>query len=209
MQVEHLRCEYQTEPIGIDAEKPRLSWWLKSTDRGSRQSAYQILVASTPDLLKQDKGDLWDSGKVESDASIQIEYHGKVLASRQRCYWKARAWDASGASAGWSAPSTWTMGFRSGTDWKGKWITRRLKQYFAPVDPFSDLPAPLFRKEFSVEKPVASAVLTMTGLGYFEPRLNGEKVGDHQLDPGWTCSVTASTIRFRSRCGDTLTSASI
>ena len=184
--LEHLRCEYQIDPLGIDTKQPRLSWWLKSNSRGATQSAYQILVASSVELLKQDKGDLWDSGKVKSDASIQVEYQGKPLSSQQKCYWKARVWDSSHQVGSWSKPGSWTMGLLVRSDWKGKWIQQRVKQTFVAVDPFSDIPAPLFRKEFTVDKPVASAVLTMTGLGYFEPRLNGAKVGDHQLDPGWT-----------------------
>ena len=186
VKVERLRCEYQTDPLGIDTGEPRLSWWLRSSVRGASQSAYQILVASSPDQLKKDKGDLWDTGKLDSDSSIQITYKGKVLKSRQQCFWKVRTWDEKGSPTGWSSIGKWTMGLLEPTDWQGKWIQRVVKQTLVAVDPFDDDPAPLFRKSFMVEKPVASAVLSISGLGYFEPRLNGVKVGDHELDPGWT-----------------------
>ncbi|MCX6635598.1 MAG: hypothetical protein NT090_11040, partial [Acidobacteria bacterium] len=89
----NLRCEYLTDPLGIDVEKPRLSWVIedkgqKTEVRGQKQTAYQVLVASSEELLKKDKGDLWDSGKVASDQSIQVEYHGKPLKSRMYCHWK-------------------------------------------------------------------------------------------------------------------------
>jgi alpha-L-rhamnosidase len=186
MKVEALRCEYQTDPLGIDVEKPRLSWRLKSPDRGTGQSAFQIVVASSAANLKSGKGDLWDTGKVESDRSIQVSYGGKPLTSHQKCFWKVRVWDQGGSQTGWSSVGAWSMGKLSPTDWKGKWIQRVVKQTLVAVDPFDDEPAPLFRKSFSVEKPIASAVLSISGLGYFEPRLNGAKVGDHELDPGWT-----------------------
>ncbi len=186
MKVDHLRCEYQTEPLGIDVSKPRLSWWLNSSERGAEQSAFQIMVASSEPKLRADKGDLWDSGKVESQRSIQISYGGKTLASQQKCFWKVRVWDEKGNLSNWSSTSSWMMGLLSPNDWKGKWIQRVVKQTLVAIDPFNDSPAPLFRKSFNVEKSVGSAVLSISGLGYFEPRLNGAKVGDHQLDPGWT-----------------------
>ena len=186
IKVDHLRCEYQTEPLGVDVSKPRLSWWLRSSERGVEQSAFQILVASSEPKLRADKGDLWDSGKVESQRSIQVSYGGKALASQQKCFWKVRVWDETGNLSNWSSTNSWMMGLLSPTDWKGKWIQRVVRQTLVAIDPFDDNPAPLFRKSFNVKKSVGSAVLSISGLGYFEPRLNGAKVGDHQLDPGWT-----------------------
>ena len=186
MQVQHLRCEYQSEPVGIDTEKPRLSWRLISPTRGTHQKAYQILVASTSDLLNSNRGDLWDSGKVESDASIQIEYHGKALASHRQYFWKVRSWDEHGVASSWSQNAVWTTGLLRQEDWKAQWIQRHIKETFVAVDPFDDDPNPIFRKQFSVTKPIKRALLFGAGLGYFEFHLNGAKVGDHQLDPGWT-----------------------
>ena len=141
MQVEHLRCEYQVNPLGIDAVHPRLSWRLNSSERGAHQTAYQILVASSAALLKLDKGDLWDSGKVASDASIQIAYGGKSLVSRQKCFWKTRVWNGSGEISGWSSDGIWTMGFLSASDWKGRWIEHPRSAIVVPLpgEPDEDL----------------------------------------------------------------------
>ena len=95
MKICSLRCEYLENPIGIDIVKPRLSWVLESDERGQRQTSYQIIVASSPELLAQDKPDLWDSGKVESDQTIHIQYAGKTLKSRTSCFWKVKVWDLS------------------------------------------------------------------------------------------------------------------
>lgn len=125
--VEDLRCEYREEPLGIDAAKPRLSWILRdrghdARSRGQRQTAYQVLVASTPALLADDKGDLWDSGRVESDEQNQIEYSGNPLASRNVCHWKVRVWDRDGTPSAWSRPAVWSMGLLEPEDWHGRWI---------------------------------------------------------------------------------------
>ena len=118
--VERLRCEYLHDPLGIDVIKPRLSWVVLSEERGQRQTAYQVLVASTPDTLANDQGDLWDSGKVASDETIQVEYAGKPLGSRVRCYWKVRAWDKDGRPLAWSEPAFWTMGLLKASDWEAQ-----------------------------------------------------------------------------------------
>src|ERR1019366_4843910 len=107
---ENLRCEYLTNPLGIDAAQPRLSWILSSSQRNERQTAYQILVASSLKLLNQENGDLWDSGKVSAADSSQIVYAGTPLMSRQSCFWKVRAWDGSGKPGAWSSVSQWSMG---------------------------------------------------------------------------------------------------
>jgi len=129
----NLRCEYRANPLGIDAEKPRLSWViadLKSqipelqseTPRSQKQTAYQILVASSAELLQNDKGDLWDSGKVASDQSIQVEYAGKPLESRMNCPWKVRIWDRDGKPSAWGQPASWSMGLLKPNDWQAKWV---------------------------------------------------------------------------------------
>ena len=117
-----LRCEHLQNPQGIDATQPRLSWMLQSDERGVKQTAYQILVASSATQLKSDRGDLWDSGKVSSDQSILAAYAGKRLASRAECFWKVRVWDASGKPGKWSQPAKWTMGILDANDWHAQWI---------------------------------------------------------------------------------------
>lgn len=121
--VGELRCEDLINPSGIDAAQPRLSWMLHSSGRDQSQSAYQIIVASSPSQLVANTGDLWDSGKVVSDESIQISYAGKPLTSRAACVWKVRIWDQTGKVSEWSQPAQWTMGLLSLADWDGaKWI---------------------------------------------------------------------------------------
>ena len=119
-----LRCEYRDNPLAIDAAAPRLSWILTSSINGQTQTGYQILVASDPDKLLQDSGDLWDSGKVVSSASIQIPYAGKPLQSGQQCFWKVRIWDKDGKPSDWTAVSQWTMGVLNPQDWQATWIGR-------------------------------------------------------------------------------------
>ena len=120
--VGYLRCEYLMNPMGIDAVNPRLSWIIISSRRGEQQTAYQILVASSPQLLEMDKGDLWDTGRVLSDETCQIVYEGRPLASRQDCYWKVRIWDQDGCSD-WSRAARWQMGLLKPGDWTAKWIS--------------------------------------------------------------------------------------
>jgi alpha-L-rhamnosidase len=120
--VTHLRCEGLDNPQGIDATKPRLSWMLNADERGQRQTAYQILVAGSVESLNHDQGNWWDSGKVNSDQSIQVSYAGRPLTSNGQCFWKVRAWDRDGNVSEWSQPASWTMGLLQPEDWKAKWI---------------------------------------------------------------------------------------
>ncbi len=122
---DNLRCEYLVAPMGIDAQQPRLSWTFRddpAMPRGQQQSAYRILVASSEAALASDKGDLWDSGQVRSDQSVQLNYAGKPLASRQTCFWKVQVWNAKGEVSAWSSPSSWTMGLLEKSAWTGQWI---------------------------------------------------------------------------------------
>ncbi len=120
----YLRCEYLNDPSGIGVTSPRLSWIITSSRRGETQTAYQILVASSPQLLSEDKGDLWDSGKVLSDESSQVAYAGAPLVSRELCFWKVRTWDRVGGEGDWSSDAQWSMGLLEPTDWSAQWITR-------------------------------------------------------------------------------------
>ncbi|HXI68796.1 MAG TPA: family 78 glycoside hydrolase catalytic domain [Verrucomicrobiae bacterium] len=117
-----LRCEHLENPQGIDAAQPRLSWMLQSNERGVKQTAYQILVASSAAKLKSGQGDLWDSGKVSSDESVLVHYAGKPLASRTECFWKVRVWGTDGKPGKWSQPAKWTMGILDPGEWHAQWI---------------------------------------------------------------------------------------
>jgi len=120
--ITRLHCEYLANPMGIGTTSPRLSWILKSNRRGERQAAYQILVASSPKLLDEDKGDLWNTGKVRSDQTTQIAYQGRPLVSREDCFWKARIWDQTGRSD-WSPIARWETGLFKPGDWTANWIS--------------------------------------------------------------------------------------
>lgn len=181
-----LRCEYQENPLGVGTAMPRLSWVMESQGRGQRQSAYRILVATSLKGLQMDSGNLWDSGKIYSDHSVQVSYQGKPLQSGQRCYWKARVWDKDGLPSQWSEPAWWEMALLTQNDWRGQWISDGRENPDKEEDFYKDDPAPLFRKVFSLDKKVRCARLYITGLGYYSASLNGRPVGDHQLDPAWT-----------------------
>lgn len=197
-----LHCEYLQNPLGIDAPRPRLGWSLGGSRqdgvaapgeprtgaaaRDEGQSAYQILVASSIDRLKKNRGDLWNSGRVASGEQFGVEYAGKPLVSGQQVFWKVRTWDRRGAASDYSAPGRWEMALLSPRDWKAKWISHPRPLPATEKEQFGDLPAPLFRKELAVRGKLKRARAYATGLGYYELRINGRKVGDHVLDPGWT-----------------------
>ena len=122
IKITDLRCDYLENPLGIDEVKPRLSWGLESELRGQKQSAYHLLVASSPEKLKKYIGDLWDTHKVQSDQSINVVYKGKQLTSRQQCFWKVMVWDKNGKRSSWSKPNQWSMGLLEPNDWSAKWI---------------------------------------------------------------------------------------
>jgi hypothetical protein len=176
---ENLRCEYRVEPRGVDVSLPRLSWTLASAERAQAQSAYQILVASTLAGLEADRADLWDSGKVASQQSLNIPCAGKPLASHQRCYWKVRVWDKGGTPSEWSPAASWSMGIMKAEDWHAAWIAWSRTA-------LNSGPLPMFRREFTVARKITRATAYISGLGFFELYLNGRKVGDHVLEPGWT-----------------------
>jgi alpha-L-rhamnosidase len=166
----NLRCEYLKDPLGIDVRQPRLGWVLAHTERAQTQSAYQVLVAARLALLDQNKPDQWDSGKVASEESTQVVYGGKPLESSHTYYWKVRYWDKSGNASPYSQAAQFEMGLLAAEEWKGQWIGG----------------ANQLRSEFELAEAVARARAYICGVGYYELRLNGAKVGANVLDPGWT-----------------------
>ncbi len=181
-----LRCQSRVNPLGIDDRAPRLGWTLTSDQRNQTQTAYRVLVSSSAGNLANDLGDLWDSGKISSRESINVSYQGKALHSSQRCYWKVRVWDKAGKVSDWSESAWWEMGLLEASQWRALWITDGKKNAERDEDLYDDDPAPLFRKEFAAGRPLRRARLYISGLGYYEAYLNGEKVGDRVLDPLWT-----------------------
>ena len=175
VRVQQLRCEYLKDPMGIDVLKPRLSWQLVSTLRGQKQAAYQLLVASSRDQLEKNVGDLWDSGKVESDQSIHVEYAGKPLASRLRCFWKVRVWDKENKASQWSKAARWSMGLLKSEDWTAKWITHPSPKR---------LSHPWLRRTFDVQDEVKRAVLYVNTPSFNVVHINRKKVTPYVLTPG-------------------------
>ena len=170
-----LKCEYAVNPLGIDVVQPRFSWVLESSQRGEMQTAYQILVASSEEKLKDDIADKWDSKKVISDQSVNVAYEGRELASGEKCYWKVRVWDKDEKASAYSIPATFQMGLLKKSDWQGVWIGAK-----------KNISAPLLRKEFEITKKIKDATIYISGIGWQELFINEEKVGNHVLDPAMT-----------------------
>ncbi|NBA78629.1 family 78 glycoside hydrolase catalytic domain [Emticicia sp. ODNR4P] len=180
--VEKVRCEFLQNPEGIDVVQPRLSWQINTNQRAVNQTAYQILVASSQELLAQNQGDLWDSGKINSDEMIQVRYAGKALKSRSKCFWKVKVWTNKGES-NWSETASFSIGLLNYVDWKGRWIGLDRSFAWDNEGQFSRLSARYFRKDFTVKKKLKSATAYIIGLGLYELYLNGQKVGNQALAP--------------------------
>lgn len=198
LQVDSLQCAYKVFPKGVETQSPHFSWLLQASRRNTMQTAYRVLVADNETVLMHDVGNIWNSRKVNSSASIQVAYHGKPLKPAQTYYWKVMVWDNHGHASRWSSIARWQMGLLTPADWKGaQWIaynhmpdSQRIVPFYHGRGPkklghFNDT-LPLLRKTFRIEKPVKQATIFISGLGHFDLSLNGTKVGDHVLDPGWT-----------------------
>ncbi len=176
VQVADLRCEYRVDPLGIDNVTPRLSWKLEDAKqtRGQKQTAYQVLVASSLNNLNKDKGDLWDSEKMTSDQSVNVKYAGQTLTSGQECYWKVRIWDAAGVAADWSPSARFTIGLLEAQDWKCEWI---YKEDQKKTD------HNWYRKTFTLTENASSALVYVGSFGYHELYVNGEKITENIMNP--------------------------
>ena len=178
--ITRLRTQSLVDPIGLHTAEPSFSYLIDSPLSAEEHTAHHLLVASTPELLEAGVGDLWDSTVVASARTSGIVYDGEPLTSRQRAFWKVRAWDGAGAPSAWSDPATFEMGLLAPHDWAASWIGQG--------DDFSGnrSSVPLFAKDFAVRSAlqVASARLYISGLGVFEARLNGHKISDHYFEPG-------------------------
>jgi alpha-L-rhamnosidase len=195
MSVGEVRCEYAINPIAIDTLKPRLNWTLLDSERGQRQSAYQIRVAGSLKDLERENGLFWDSGTVLSDQNTGVVYEGKEPRSGARYYWKVRAWDRQGQPSPWSAPAFWQVALLDPADWKAKWIglskdavpeSRTTTDATPSGRPVLPKDCPRLRKVFFLEKPVRRATVCVCGLGFYELYVNGEKADDRVLAPANT-----------------------
>ena len=198
--VSNLTCESKENPLGIELKNPRLGWKITSSERDAHQSAYHILVSDSPEKLKNNIGNIWDSGTIESDQSTQVKYGGTPLSPEKKYFWKVMVLNQGAKETQWSKPASWQMGLLTPNDWdKAAWIS-----YANLPDSMRVVPGvhgdgnklgnkavtrsivPQFRKEFSVEKKMDNAILYISGLGHYEVTINGQKVGRCFLAPGWT-----------------------
>ncbi|MDD2216293.1 MAG: family 78 glycoside hydrolase catalytic domain, partial [Eubacteriales bacterium] len=173
----NLRIQEYTEQIGVDVDHPHFAWYVSDTDRNESQTSYRILVASTLKNLNANKGDMWDSGKVPSAGQYNIKYNGSKLESSTRYFWKVMTWDKKDKKSPWSENKSFITGLFSSSDWAAHWIKSKTE---TPSVPY------MLRKQFFIDKNIDYALVNISGIGHFELRLNGKKVGDHELDPGWT-----------------------
>ena len=198
--ISNTTCESKINPIGIDVKNPRFSWVINSNERDTRQSAYQILVADSPEKLTKDIGNIWDSKVVKSNRSIQVEYAGSTLISEKKYFWKVKIYNQAGKATAWSEPAMWQMGLLSVNNWdKASWIgfenlpdsMKVVPGVHGDGDKLGNKAVkrsivPLFRKEFSIQNKIKSATLYISGLGHYEATINGQKIGQSFLAPGWT-----------------------
>ena len=191
------RCEYAVDPIGVGPEAPRFSWLPEALRRDQKQTAYQILVATSEEQLAQDIGDMWDSGRVDSDRNVNVTYQGKPLVADTTYFWKARCWSRAGvpcyteteefydqevleilrgeSESPYTTAAAFSTGLFDRADWQGEWLAAD-----------KAISSPLLRKEFNLDTQVRRATVYVSGLGYYELYVNGDKVGDHVRDPATT-----------------------
>lgn len=200
--VYNLKCEQETNPLGIEKLQPRFSWQINAEERNFEQSAWQIVVADTPEALNTDNGNIWNSQKTNSPVSILVPFNGNGLKAGQTYFWKVRIWDKQGTVSSWSAVNKFNIGLLTEKDWSNaRWIAleKDKKDEIITTGIHSPLVEsvigdkktgmyrqPQFRKEFQLNKKIKRATAYVSGLGHFDMFLNGQKVGDNFLDPGWT-----------------------
>lgn len=172
-----LQTEYLSDPIGLDTPQPRLSWKVQDTRQGAAQTAYRIWVSTNEQELKEGNNIWWDSGKVEGDEQLVI-YPGKVLEAFTRYYWRVQLWDQDGQPGAVSATGSFETGMMEVSNWRGAWITDSRDEDLKP--------APYFRKSFNTDKQILKARAYVTVAGLYELYVNGQRIGDHQLDPMYT-----------------------
>ena len=184
LEIDQLKTDNQNTPLGFDNPVPEFSWILKSSQRGTAQTAYELTVSDNESKLES--GNYWQSGKIEGNQTFGIPYAGKPLKSFTRYFWKVRVWDENGKASDWSIPSWFETSMMNASDWKAKWISDQIPLPEKDEDFYLETPNPLLRKEIKLKKEVKSARLYIAGLGYSIAYINGQRVGDHMLDMPWT-----------------------
>ena len=175
----NLLCENKANPLGIDIARPRFSWRLNNDERKTMQTAYEIRVGEDEASLISD-APLWSSGRVASDSSVQVSYKGRPLQSGKKYFWQVRCWDNKGKAYPWSSTALWQMGLLQPSDWKASWIQAGYQEDTVTR------PSPLLRKQFFSNKKIIAATAFITAHGLYEGFINGKRIGDSYLTPGWT-----------------------
>ena len=173
LQVNNLLTENLSNPIGLDVIIPRFTWQFSSDKRNVIQTAYEVKVSLNATTV-------WESNKISSDSSVQVAYKGTALQSGKKYIWQVRVWDNDGKASLWSTPASFQMALLNKDDWKAKWIEPGF------IEDTLMRPSPLLRKEFSSAKKIISATAYITAHGLYEAQINGQKIGDAYLTPGWT-----------------------
>lgn len=173
-------CENKVNPIGIDSKEPKFTWIMNSSERNVMQTAYEIRVSTDSTGITQGRALSWNSGRVISDQSVFVPYSGRELHPDQKYFWQVRVWDNKGNRSPWSPVASWQTAFFHPSEWIAKWIKIGFDE-----DTIMR-PSPMFRKNFSISKKLRTATLYITSHGMYEARLNGKRIGDDYLTPGWT-----------------------
>lgn len=204
--IQNLKCENEEKPLGLEIKKPHFSWEINSITRGSKQTAYQILVTDNEADLKKDNGNVWNSGIVKTNQNIGIEYGGKALESRKRYYWKVKIWNEKNKATAYSETTYWEMAIIDKNDWSAHWIGKngtegkpQSSSFFGSLTNASNTgnlsKSIELQKEFNLLKRATRARIYVTGLGAYSLIFNGKKVGQSVLTPGWTNYL--STIPYQ------------
>lgn len=175
--VKVLKTDYTENLLGTDNSKPLFSWQMNDSSTGAQQKAFQVLVASSPDLLKEGKADLWDSDRQESPVN-RVQYKGRSLQSCRQYFWTVRIWDEQEKASQFAQPAMFETAYLNASEWKGKWITN--------TEDTASRPSPYFRKNIEPKAGLKRATAYVAGVGYHELYVNNQKVGDNFLEPGYT-----------------------
>jgi alpha-L-rhamnosidase len=221
----NLRCNQKNSPLGVETTMPQLSWNISSHQQSFKQSAWQLQVFSSLSCAKLDKADIWDSQKMNADPTMSTGYRGKSLSSGKCYYWRVRVWSSKGNISEWSKWATFSTGLLQANEWgKSRWIAFQVLEDSMKVVPglhgdvgllgekaVKRAVVPYFRKAFDIKKQVSEAYVFVSGLGHYELQLNGKKVGNDFLAPGWTnysktnfysaYDVTASLVMGKNALG--------
>lgn len=192
----NLRCNYLDNPLGVESRQPVLSWQIKTTKENWLQSAYQILVSTSPDRLTEEGSEIWNSGKIMAGESVSIAYGGLRLKARQRYYWKVRVWDSKGSVSKWSEPALWETSMLSASDWSATWISspdcdgvadrKTVKWIWLPGQDATDVPRKTvawFRNTIYLDELPLIADIQIAVRGDYELYVNGLLVD--KKDKNW------------------------